>query len=126
MLGTSGRAMIRALVSGEGDPVVLADLARCRLQAKMPRLREALLGEVTDHHRFVLKMLWEQVKFLGKHIALLGQRVAEVLPAPLAEAAERLATIPGIDRRAAQNIAACSTSSATRTDAATSRVWRLS
>src|SRR3954465_10040347 len=51
VLGKSGRDMLRAIVAGEGDPVVLADLARQRLRAKIPQLQEALLGEVTEHHR---------------------------------------------------------------------------
>jgi len=51
-------------------------------------------------------MLLEQVEFLEGHIARLGARLTEVLPAPFAEAIGRLETIPGIDRRAAQNIVA--------------------
>lgn len=106
ILGVSGRAMIRAIIAGEGDPVVLADLARQRLRAKVPQLQEALLGEVTEHHRFLLKMLLEQVEFLEGHIARLSSRITEVLPAPFTEAVTRLETIPGIDRRAAENIVA--------------------
>jgi transposase len=106
VLGASGRDMLRAIIGGEGDPVVLADLARQRLRAKIPQLQEALLGEVTEHHRFLLKMLLEQVEFLEGHIARLSARITEVLPAPFAEAIARLETIPGIDRRAAQNIVA--------------------
>jgi transposase len=106
VLGASGRDMLRAIAHGEGDPVVLAELARGRLRAKVPQLQEALLGEVTDHHRFLLGMLLEQVEFLEKHIARLGARIGEVLPAPFAEAIERLETIPGVDRRAAENLVA--------------------
>jgi transposase len=106
VLGVSGRDMLRALVRGESDPVVLADLARQRLRAKIPQLQEALLGEVTDHHRFLLGMLLDQVEFLEGQIARLGTRIGEVLPAPFAEAIGRLQTIPGIDRRAAENIVA--------------------
>jgi transposase len=105
-LGKSGRDMLRAIIDGESDPVLLAELARQRLRQKIPQLQEALLGEVTDHHRFLLRMLLEQVEFLEGHIARLSVRITEVLPAPFAEAIERLQTIPGIDRRAAQNIVA--------------------
>jgi transposase len=106
VLGASGRDMLRAIIGGEGDPVVLANLARQRLRDKIPQLQEALLGEVTDHHRFLLRMLLEQVEFLEGQIARLSARITEVLPAPFAEAMGRLETIPGIDRRAAQNIVA--------------------
>jgi transposase len=104
--GASGRDMLRALVRGGSDPLVLAELARQRLRKKIPQLQEALLGEVTDHHRFLLGMLLDQVEFLEGQVARLGQRITEVLPAPFAEALARLETIPGVDRRAAQNIVA--------------------
>ena len=43
-LGVSGRAMIEALIAGERDPQVLADRARARMRAKIPALRDALVG----------------------------------------------------------------------------------
>ena len=106
VLGVSGRAMLRALVAGESDPFVLADMARQRLREKIPQLREALCGEIQDHHRFLLGMLLEQVEFLEGQIGKLTVRIGEVLPAPFEEAVERLVTIPGIDRKAAENILA--------------------
>lgn len=106
VLGASGRAMIAAIVKGENDPITLAELARQRLRKKIPQLQEALAGEIQDHHRFLLGMLMEQVEFLEKQIDCLTARIAEVLPPPFVEAIERLDTIPGIDRKAAQNIVA--------------------
>ena len=38
ILGVSGRAMLEALVAGQFDPAVLADLAKRRLRAKIPAL----------------------------------------------------------------------------------------
>jgi transposase len=106
VLGASGRDMLRAIIRGERDPVVLADLARQRLRAKIPQLQEALFGEIEDHHRFLLGMLWEQVEFLEKQIERLTARIGEVLPPPFVEAVTRLQTISGIDRRAAEGIVA--------------------
>lgn len=106
VMGASGRDMLRAIIRGERDPVVLADLARQRLRAKIPQLQEALFGEIEDHHRFLLGMLWDEVEFLEKQIERLGTRIAEVLPPPFVEAVTRLQTIPGIDRRAAEGIVA--------------------
>jgi transposase len=106
VLGASGRAMLQAIIKGENDPIILADLARRKLRAKIPQLQEALSGEIQDHHRFLLGTLLEQVEFLEAQIDKLNARITAVLPAPFAKAIQRLDTIPGIDLRAAENIIA--------------------
>jgi transposase len=106
VLGVSGRDMLRALVAGETDPVKLAELARRKLRAKIPALRLALHGRVTEHHRFLLGLLLDELSHLEGLIERLTTRITEVLPAPFAEAISRLVTIPGIDERAAENLLA--------------------
>jgi transposase len=106
VLGVSGRDMLRALIAGETDPVKLAELARRKLRAKIPALRLALQGRVTEHHRFLLGLLLDELTHLEGLVERLTARITEVLPAPFAEAMQRLATIPGIDVRAAENILA--------------------
>jgi transposase len=64
VLGTSGRDMLAALIAGQTDPEELADLARRRLRGKIPALRRALQGRVTDHHRFLLRMDLDHVTHL--------------------------------------------------------------
>jgi transposase len=106
VLGVSGRDMLRALVAGETDPAKLAELARRKLRAKVPALRLALHGRVTEHHRFLLGLLLDELSHLEGLIERLTTRISEVLPAPFAEAINRLVRIPGIDERAAENILA--------------------
>lgn len=106
VLGVSGRDMLRALIAGETDPVKLAELARRKLRAKIPALRLALRGRVTEHHRFLLGLLLDELTHLEGLIERLTGRITEVLPTPFAQAIERLVTIPGIDERAAENILA--------------------
>jgi transposase len=106
VLGVSGRDMLRALIAGQEDARVLAELARRKLRAKIPELRLALHGRVTEPHRFLLRLLLEEVEQHEAWIARLSERIQEVLPAPFAAAVQRLATIPGIDERAAENILA--------------------
>jgi transposase len=106
VLGVSGRDMLQAIIAGQDDPKVLAELARRRLRAKIPQLQLALRGRVTDHHRFLLRLLLDEVTHLEGLIARLSVRLQEVMPAPFVEAVQRLATIPGIDERAAENILA--------------------
>jgi len=106
VLGVSGRAMLEALVAGQDDPEQLADLAQRKLRAKIPQLRLALQGRVTDHHRFLLRLLLDELTHLEGLIGRVTGRLEETLPASFAEAVERLATIPGINVAAAQNILA--------------------
>jgi transposase len=56
ILGTSGRAMLDAIIAGQDDPEHLADLAVSTARRKRAELVEALRGRVTDHHRSMLKL----------------------------------------------------------------------
>jgi transposase len=105
VLGVSGRAMIRGLIAGRDDSKELAELARGRLRSKIPALGQALQGRVSEHHRFILAALLDQIEFLEGLIRRFDARVTEWV-APLSQFVERMQTIPGIDRRAAQVILA--------------------
>lgn len=52
--GISGRAILGAMVAGERDPVVLADLSVRQLRAKIPALTRALAGRFSAHHAFLV------------------------------------------------------------------------
>jgi len=101
ILGASGRDMLDALVAGQEDPAVLADLARQRMRAKIPQLRQALRGRVTDHHRFLLRLLLEHLDHLDGLVAQLNARIEQLTQAD-AEALALLTTVPGIKRHTAE------------------------
>src|SRR5215471_574717 len=105
VLGVSGRDMLEAIIAGEEDAEKLADKARKRLRHKIPALQTALCGRVTEHHRFQLRLLLDHVTHLAELIGRLGGRIEEVM-APFVEAAERLMTILGVERRAAETVIA--------------------
>lgn len=105
VLGVSGRAMIRALIAGQEDPEQLAELARRRLRRKLPELRAALRGRVSEHHRFLLGHLMSHLEALEGLITDLNLRIAAVMP-PFAEAVDRLKTIPGVEQRTAEGLVA--------------------
>jgi transposase len=105
ILGVSGRAMLQAIVEGERDPQRLAALARRRLRRKLPALQRALTGHVTDHHRFLLRRLLGQLAFLESEIGVYDARIAEAI-SPFVAILARLDTIPGVDRRTAENLVA--------------------
>lgn len=105
ILGASGRDMLKAMIAGEQDPEKLADLARRQLRNKIPELRQALEGKVTDHHRFLVGQLLSQVEHLEDQIEALSRRIEEV-SGPFASAMAKVATLPGFDQRSAQNVVA--------------------
>jgi transposase len=105
VLGVSGRAMLAALVGGERDPQVLAELARGRLRSKLPQLRQALRGRFSDHHALLLRLALGHLEHLEGAIAALDTEVDRVI-APFARARDRLATITGVGKRAAETIIA--------------------
>ena len=105
ILGKSCREMLAAIIRGTNDPNDLAKLARGRLQRKHDRLVSALQGGVKDHHRFMLKLLTDQLADLEQLIARLEGRIDQVM-SPFAEQIERLDGVPGIDVRSAQSLIA--------------------
>jgi transposase len=105
ILGVSGRAMITRLIQGETDPNRLAEEARSSLKKKVIPLRRAMEGRVTEHHRFLLQALMDQLRQLEDLIERYGARIEEAMR-PFAEAEKRLMTIPGVGRQAAEVIVA--------------------
>jgi transposase len=101
ILGVSGRAMLDALVAGQEDPEALADLARRRMRGKIPQLREALRERVTNHHRFLLRLLLDHFDQLGGLTARLDARIEQLI-APDADALALRTTIPGIKQHTAE------------------------
>ena len=105
ILGVSGRDMLRAMIAGEDDPNVLAEMARGRLMNKLGELRWALEGTMGDHQRFMLSAQLRLLEVLETEVELLNEEVERRL-APLEEAIERLDGIPGVARRVAEDVLA--------------------
>jgi transposase len=97
--------MLDALLSGTRDPEILAELARGRLRAKLPALRQALVGNFKPHHALIISHILAHLDYLDETIAALTDAVQQRL-APLAHKAENLCTIPGVAERASQVILA--------------------
>ena len=122
VLGVSGRAIIRAIINGEDDPGTLAELSRRRLRGKIPELRTALQGHVTDHHRFMLESLMDHLTFLEGKIESLSARIETTMdsisqkpspgegeefpPLPFRDAVQLLKDIPGVQQITAENVLA--------------------
>src|SRR5512132_3305390 len=98
VLGKSGRAMLDALVAGETDPQVLAELARKQMRKKIPALREALTGHFDAHHRLWIGAILRHIDFLDEQIEQLTGVIEQQI-GPFAPAVELLCTMTGIQRR---------------------------
>lgn len=105
ILGMSGRQMIEALIAGEQNLETMAQMARRRMRAKLPQLRLALDGRVSEHHRFLLQMLLEQYDGIDRQIGRLTERIEKVC-VPLGPAIEKIIEIPGYNQTSAQNVVA--------------------
>jgi len=104
-LGVSGWAIRAQLRAGEADAEKLAALARGRLRAKLPAMELALEGRMTEHHRWMLRLLYEQLEFLAGQMATLDSKIQDQLN-EYREAIALCTTIPGIEEVAAANLIA--------------------
>ncbi len=101
----SARAMLGALIDGERDPQVLADLAKGRMRAKIPQLTEALIGSFEDHHARMARAILRRLELVEDALAELDDVIAEACR-PWAHQLELLQTIPGVGEKVAQVILA--------------------
>jgi transposase len=105
MHGVSARIMLDALVAGERDPVVLANMAKGRLRNKIPELTEALTGRFSEHHAFLVQIQLDLIDQRAKAIEEITARI-EVVMTPFRQARDLISTIPGISTKVADVIIA--------------------
>jgi transposase len=104
-LGTSGRAMLAALMKGDSTPAQIADLARGRLRVKIPDLTRALEGSFTSATRIIVQQLLEDLGQGERHLAALDREIVQRLE-PHQRAVDLLLTVPGLDRVAIASVLA--------------------
>src|SRR5437868_6727044 len=105
ILGVSGRAMLTALIEGERDVHVLAEMAKARMRPKIPQLVEALTGNFGEHHAFLCRLHLERIDQLSAAILELSTRIEDQM-SPFARQLEHLTTIPGVGQATAEVIIA--------------------
>jgi hypothetical protein len=81
IVGVSGRAMLEALIVGQRDPKVLAELAKGPMRGKRAALVQALTGRFDDHHAELARMLLDQIDSLDVQIDRLTSRIEELIGA---------------------------------------------
>ena len=95
--GTTGLAIIRAILAGERDPRELAKLRDPRLQAREEEIAHSLEGNWREDVRFELQQAVDPYDFLPRQVAacdLQLQKYMAALPSREAEGAPRVAPTP--------------------------------
>jgi transposase len=105
IVGKSGRAMLEALIAGERDPLVLAEMAMGSMRGKREILAEALTGRFTGHHAFMVRTMLDRIDGCIEVEARLSERI-DAQVRPFRRRIELLVTIPGLSTRAAEVILA--------------------
>lgn len=101
IVGVSGRAMLEALIAGQRDPAVIADLAKPGMRSKIPALTEALTGRFNTHHAFMTRLFLDRIDAHTADIARLDERI-EAAMEPFHAARDLLTSIPGISTTVAE------------------------
>ena len=105
VLSMSGRHMIEALIAGQRDPVVLAEMAIGRMRNKLPELTEALSGHFGPHHAVTARQVLDHIDFLDAGIAAIGEQVS-LRMTPFSAAVGLLVEVPGLSQRSAEVVIA--------------------
>ena len=105
VLTASGREMIDALIAGQRDPEVLAQMAKGRMRSKIPELKDALAGRFNEHHALLCRTMLARIDQADATINELTARI-EALLDPHEAAVSLLVGIPGVSNRLAQVILA--------------------
>lgn len=105
LTGVSAMLMLKELLAGQTDPLLLAELARGTLRKKIPQLRQALRGTVAAHQSLILSQLMADIEFLDEQLLAVSQEIDQRLQQQ-EELIGRLDEIPGVDRKTAQVIVA--------------------
>lgn len=105
LTGVSATEMLQAMVAGQTDPAVLAEMARGKLKEKKEVLQKALVGKVEAHHRLIVSQLLVDIGSYDEQVEEVGQMIGKRL-ADQQELLDRLDEIPGVNQRVAQVIAA--------------------
>jgi len=97
----SARAILAAMIDGEDDARVLADLAKSKLRRKIPQLTEALIGHFDDNHARLARSILHRLDLVEAALTELDEVIEQVC-APWAHQIELLCTIPGVGVKVAQ------------------------
>jgi hypothetical protein len=104
IVGVSGLRILRALAQGRKG-ARLAELAHGSLEAKKPQIRAALAGRCSEHFRYLLSGLLDDMDRLDRKVTDVTARL-EMYMTPHAELIGRMCEVPGVERLTAWTVLA--------------------
>lgn len=103
--GVSAQEMIGHLIADDMNPEQMAELAKGRLRTKLPELEKALAGYLSDHQRLLLKVSLQMIGSFDEAIEKLSRQI-DIQMTPFEPTSERLQSLPGVKKNAAERIIA--------------------
>jgi transposase len=103
--GASGKRVIDELVKGKLGAEKMAELSKGRLRRKREHLKEALVGEVREHHKFMIKVSLKHIRAMEKILLGVERKIREKIERDYKEEDELLQTIPSVKENASTVIA---------------------
>lgn len=97
IFGMSGTKVIEALMKDSYSFEELLEVCHGRIRAKKEKLKEALAGKLTPHHKFMLSTIRQNLDGSLSRIAAIDTRVTE-LTRPFELELQLLQTIPGVSK----------------------------
>ena len=103
--GASGKRIVEELIRGKLEAEEMAELSRGRLRRKREHLKEALVGEVREHHKFMIKTSLQHIRAMEKILLGIEAKIREKIERDYKEEDKLLQTIPGVKENASTVIA---------------------
>jgi transposase len=79
LAGATGQRIVRAIVAGERDPAVLAQLKDSRIRASAQTIVDSLQGNWRAEHLFALKQALHTFDFLAQQMSQCDAHIAQTM-----------------------------------------------
>lgn len=94
--GTSGKKIIEEILKGELRPDEMAELSKGKLRRRKEELKEALVGNVEEHHKRMIRTSLEHINAMEELFSTVEQKIQEKIERHFKEESELLKTIPPV------------------------------
>lgn len=110
IFGDTGRKLIEKIIEGKEITdqelmKITSGRGKASLREKLPQIKEGLRGTTREHHRKIIKLIYEHLKYLEEEQKEIEKLIDDACEEYKKEI-ELLDTIPGIDRDSAKAIIA--------------------